>query len=390
MSVDVDAILKPWFEATMAAAGHPPLLDAHTHIGFNDPDGMTSSPESLLAMLATPGARGLTFPMHEPDGYHAANDAVRAAAEASGGVLDWLCRVDPRGDALAEATRCLDAGARGIKLHPRAEAFAMDEPAVRDLVALAHERRAAVLIHAGRGIPALGENAVRLNAEFPDARFILAHCAISDLAWIWRELPDHPNVYIDTSWWHPADYIALFSLCPPGQVLWASDAPYGLPLTSAVITARCALQAGLTQEQVRSVLGAQAERVLAGEDALDLGPAPNAFHAIHPLLERVVAYLTVALGRMWTQADPSEAFALARVSCAVGEDGPHAELFGEILELLDLIDRYRDAAPPEGQLFPPSSRLAVAALTLARTPDVPLPERLTAPPPTQEHAEHRD
>ena len=38
----------------------------------------------------------------------------------------------------------------------------MGEPAVAELVALAHERRVPVLIHAGRGIPALGQNTVRL------------------------------------------------------------------------------------------------------------------------------------------------------------------------------------------------------------------------------------
>ena len=101
-------------------------------------------------------------------------------------------------------------------------------------MALAHERRGVVLMHAGRGIPALGANTITYSEAFPDARLILAHCAISDLAWLVRELPSHPNVYIDTSWWHPADILALFCLAPPGQVLWASDSPYGLPLHSAL------------------------------------------------------------------------------------------------------------------------------------------------------------
>ena len=69
----------------------------------------------------------------------------------------------------------------------------MDEPVVAELVALAHERRVPVLIHAGRGIPALGELTVRLAERHPDARLILAHAAISDLAWLWRVLPDAPE-----------------------------------------------------------------------------------------------------------------------------------------------------------------------------------------------------
>src|SRR5205085_6928091 len=121
---------------------------------------------------------------------------------ASDGRLFALCRVQPRlPGALDEARRCMDLGAVGIKLHPRAEKFGMDEPAVRDLMALAHERRGVVLMHAGRGIAALGANTIRYSSEFPDARLILAHCAISDLAWLVDELPAHRNVFIDTSWW---------------------------------------------------------------------------------------------------------------------------------------------------------------------------------------------
>ena len=81
--------------------------------------------------------------MHEPAGYREANDFVIAAAAESGGVLVPYCRVDPHDGAVAEAERALDAGARGIKLHPRAEGFALDQPAVRDLVAIARRAPAA-------------------------------------------------------------------------------------------------------------------------------------------------------------------------------------------------------------------------------------------------------
>ena len=47
---------------------------------------------------------------------------------------------------------------------------------VRLLIALAHERTLPVLIHAGRGIPALGLHAVQLSGEFPDARDLPFGC----------------------------------------------------------------------------------------------------------------------------------------------------------------------------------------------------------------------
>lgn len=382
----IDGLLRPHFEALLTAADHPRLFDAHTHIGANDPDGMRQRPAELLADLPTDDARALVFPMHEPDGYRTANDAVLEAVGEADGRLRALCRVDPRDGALAEARRCLDAGARGIKLHPRAEGFTLAEPAVADLVALAGERRAAVLIHAGRGIPALGRDTVALSGRFPDARLILAHAAISDLAWLWRELPDHPNVFIDTSWWHPSDLLALFSLVAPGQVLWASDSPYGVPAFSAIVALRCALQAGLDQRQLAGVMGSQLERILDGDEPADLGGPPGPGGALDPLLERVVAHLTGALQRAFAHAEIEEPLALARLACAIGEDHPHAELASEVLELLDGYGRLV-APPAPGRVFPEALRLVVTGLVLARTPDVPLPERPQAPAATREAAE---
>ena len=389
MPADIAAILRPWFDALMDEAGRPALFDAHTHIGQNDPDGFRQTPAELQTALESAGARGLVFAMHEPDGYGPANDAALELAAASDGRLAALCRVQPRAaGALDEARRCLDRGAVGIKLHPRAEAFGMDEPAVRDLIALADERRAIVLMHAGRGIPALGANTVAYAKQFPDARLILAHCAISDLAWLVRELPAHPNVYVDTSWWHPADILGLFCLAPPGQVLWASDAPYGRPLVSAIGVLRCAVEAGLEHEQIAGVFGGQIERLVERRDALDLGPPPGPAAPLDPLLERVVAHITTAMGRVFAGGDPLESVAIARLAAGAGEEHPHADVFATILWLLDLFEEHM-APPPPGLAFPHAARFVTTALVLARTPRAVLPPDLPerAGDATHEHAE---
>ena len=325
--------------------------------------------------------------MHEPDGYPAANDVAIEAARASGGRLVSFCRLDPRDSPAAEARRCLDAGAVGIKLHPRAERFTMSEPGVREIIEVAHERRVPVLIHAGRGIPALGRDTVALSGEFTDARLILAHAAISDLAWLWHVLPEHPNVFIDTAWWNPADHIALFSLVAPSQIVWASDSPYGLPLLAAWSHMRSALQAGVGDEALRSIMGGQIERLVAGEEPVWLGdPIGPSARALHPLLDRVVTHLIAAMGRAFGGGDPTESLDLARLSCAVGEDAPHADICAAVLELLDLF-REHLAPPPPGRPFPIAARFVIAALTVARTPDVPLPADLHLPPPTREEAD---
>jgi len=71
-------------------------------------------------------------------------------------------------------------------------------------------------------------HAVQLAGEFPNARLILAHAGVCDLSWIWRAAPDLPNLLFDSAWWMPADLQTLFALVPAGQILFASDAPYGM------------------------------------------------------------------------------------------------------------------------------------------------------------------
>jgi predicted TIM-barrel fold metal-dependent hydrolase len=377
--MDLETLLAPW------AAQRPELVpgieffDAHTHLGQNDPDGMSQTLEELEATLQGAGAIGaFTFAMHEPDGYPPANDMVLEAVARTDGRLVPFCRVSPHGgDAPAEARRALDAGARGIKLHPRAEQFALDHPAVRELAALAADRRLPMLVHAGRGIPALGEHMVALAGEFPDARFILAHAGITDLAWLWKVAPDHPNLLFDTSWWAGPDLEALFSLVPPGQIVFASDAPYGQTLVASITQLRAMLQVGLSAAQIRSVSSGQALRIAAREPLDMLGPAVGERDRPgHVLLERVASF--TMLGAVMMIRGPgdgrgAEMVALARLACNVPDEIDDAPLFAALRELLD---GYAGLAAEDPESRSPRMLLMLAA-SIARTPEVPLPAGVT-------------
>ena len=301
---------------------------------------------------------------------------IQEAAAADGRLFPF-CRLDPNDKPLAEARRCLDAGARGIKLHPRAEGFTLDHPALRDVFALADEQRLPVLCHAGRGIPALGRDAVDACGRYPGMRLILAHAGISDLAWIWRAAQNYPNLYFDTSWWLSSDLQALFALVPPGQILMASDSPYSPPAFGATMAMRHGLQVGLQPDQIRGVLGGQAARLVAREDPLDLGPAVGAGRiARDPLLDRVHSYLVSAIGQMLGGLNATETLSLAKLACEVGNDAPQAPVCRMILALID--EQSRDRPDPDRpHRFTPGVRLMVAAAGLALTPDVTLPP---APP----------
>jgi predicted TIM-barrel fold metal-dependent hydrolase len=351
------------------------VIDAHTHIGFNDPDGYRCSREELVEYLDRVDARAIVFAMHEPDGYSAANDMVAAEAAASDGRLFPFCRLDPNDDPLAEARRCLEAGARGIKLHPRAEGFNLDHPALQPVFALADEQRVPVLCHAGRGIPALGRHAIEVCSRHPGLRLILAHAGISDLSWIWSEAPAHPNLFFDTSWWSPSDIQALFALVPPGQILMASDAPYGTPSFGATMAMRHGLQVGLSPDAIRGILGEQARRLVEREEPLDLGRPPGTQSLSRdPLLERVYSFLLSAIGQMFAGVDPKETLALTALACDVADGAPHRPVYTAIMSLLEARERYDPAGDGRPTRFTPGIHLIIVAAALARTPDVPLPE----------------
>jgi hypothetical protein len=270
--------------------------------------------------------------MQEPGGYREPNAWVLRAAAESDGRLVALGRIDPGApDALEEAHRCLDAGARGFKLHPRSDGFGLPHPVVEQVVALAAERRLPALFHAGRGIPDLGESVLHMATDHPDARLILAHAGISDLGLLGPRVADHPNILFDTSWWHISDLLTLFSTVPPGQILYASDMPYGGPRYPSFLMLRSARAVGLTPEQAAAVAGGQLARVVGGEDLLDLGPAPGPGRLGRRILsfERVIGYLTAAVQGTFRGGDPTEALALARLGCQVPEDGEHRAVLND-------------------------------------------------------------
>jgi predicted TIM-barrel fold metal-dependent hydrolase len=310
-----------------------PWFDAHTHIGHHDPDGFEADPHELIEALDAAGQqRALVFAMQEPDGYRGPNAWVVRSAAESDGRLVALGRIDPNApDAMDEARRCLDEGARGFKLHPRSDGFGLPHPVVEEVVALAGEHRLPVLFHAGRGIPHLGESVLHMATDHPDARLILAHAGISDLGLLGPRVAALPNVLFDTAWWHISDLLTLFATVPPGQILYASDMPYGGPRYPSFVMLRCARAVGLTPDQAAAIAGGQVARVVAGEDLADLGPAPGSGALGRRILayERVIGYVTAAVQMTFRGGDGTEALALARLGCQAPEDGEHRTVLSE-------------------------------------------------------------
>ncbi len=322
----------------------PPGLrvwDAHTHLGV-DEDGFTLSAEELLATMRAQGVeRAFTFPLNDPDrhpAYRVPNDRVMEWAAASEGALVPFCRLDLTEDPIAEAERCLDGGARGIKLHPRAQAFDFGEAALNPVFEVAAERRVPILIHAGRGLPAIADDLRNLVEHHTGAQLILAHAAIADLEHIARTLNDHPNVLYDTSVWSGNDLRTLLASASPEQVVFASDLPYGMPATAQLALSLMLRRAGATDDQTRAMFWGNAERAARGEPAPALSPPLLPRERTVPLQRlRVHDYLVMTQTLMWTRAgDRPGALGLAIRACDTDGVGELADV-AELLEAVQVL-----------------------------------------------------
>lgn len=368
-----EALLRPWYDALTRETPGLAVLDAHAHVGTRDPTGFTATTGELLDTLHLCEGRAVFFPMVEPDGYREPNLRCAREAAESGGVLTAFARLVPEQEPAAMLAEALDAGARGIKLHPSSDEFDLADPRLEPVLAVADERRLPVVVHAGPELGSIGGTVLDLCARFPGMRVIMAHCALTDLMWLWRHVPATPNLFFDTSWWSVEHVMALFRLVPPGRILSGSDLPYGTPLQGAVSTVRCAVQAGLDADQRRSVAGGQLGRLLAGEEPLDLGPAPSGeARAMTPVLDVLTSSLYAVLEPMQRGEDPGTALAVARHACRVAEGDPDAAVVGSVAHLLDLYEERRGSLRRRNQ-FTPGRDLVLAASFVARTPAAAVP-----------------
>jgi uncharacterized protein len=313
------------------------IFDAHTHLG-TDIDGMIGDLDELLRIQRAHGiTRSFVFCLDEPDrhpGFQAPNDRTLGCAERGDGELIPFVRLDLTENPIEEAVRCLDRGARGIKLHPRAQKFMLDDERLAPVFELASARKVPILIHGGRGLPPIADALARLMDAY-EPQLIIAHAGIADLAALARHFSGRPGVFFDTSVWSPLDLLDLYRLVAPEQVLYASDYPYGTQPSSLLVSLRTARMAGLDDEQLRAMLGGSARRIADGEEALPLTAPRGPQDIAHPLtFARIHQYLSMATPLLWTrQPDTIGVLGLALNACDERANG-HREETEQIRELL--------------------------------------------------------
>jgi predicted TIM-barrel fold metal-dependent hydrolase len=303
------------------------LFDAHLHLG-HDIDGMVGDFDRLEQLMARYGvARAFMFCLDEPDrhpGFRAANDRTLAFAERSEGRLIPFVRLDLDESPIEEATRCLDLGARGIKLHPRAQKFTATDERLGPVFRLASERQVPILIHAGRGLPPIADGLHALMEASPGATLILAHGGIADLANLAHHFSGHPRTFFDTSVWSPVDLLDFYRRVSPEQVLWATDFPYGQQPGSLLIAIKTARLAGYGDDEMRAMLGRTAAALADGSDLPEPSAPIGSATFTQPMqLARIHQYLSMATPLLWSrQPDTVGVLGLAINACAEQDGYP--------------------------------------------------------------------
>ncbi|MBI2469327.1 MAG: amidohydrolase [Candidatus Rokubacteria bacterium] len=174
-----------------------------------------------------------------------------------------------------ELEACVEAGARGVKLHPIVQRLPPATPALWPVYELCQELGLPVLFHSGF----LGRSEWNAFARpsaftevleaFPDLRVILAHLGRGHFEETVALAVRFPQVVVDTfavvttatvPWrLDDADAVRLLRQIGIGRVCFGSDYPWFDPAADA---AHVAALSGLTEGERAAILGDNARRVL--------------------------------------------------------------------------------------------------------------------------------
>jgi hypothetical protein len=301
---------------------------------------------------------------------------VLAWAAEAGDRLYPYCRLDPAEDPVGEAERCLARGARGIKLHPRAQAFGFDTEAADSIWRVAGEAGVPILIHAGRGMPRMDALA-DLALRHPDVPVVLAHAAIADQGMFASRLAEHPNVVYDTSTFSVFDQLELFARVPAERIVFASDVPYGRPVGGLYTALRVAAYAGLDDRERSRLVGGTMEAILERRPLAEMtAPRLPAVRPVSGRLIRINGYVMMSFAAALSAGPPPDParslpfVAMARAVCRDPDPGPAGPALERIDALLATAEQALSAGAEDART---ALGLVIAAAVIAAT------EPFTAP-----------
>jgi len=255
-----------------------PAIDDHCHLGEMTADraGIRRFlADDLIVRMDRNGIDKtvichLILPLWEQEEFTRGNNLVMEAVKKYPDRLAGLCVINPKHGQYAqqEAQRCLASGIGGIKLHPVLHGFyPISGEIVNPIMEIAEEARVPVVTHSDFNAACCTPYEVaRLAARFPRVTVVMLHMGIDPegLAHIPNIVAPVSNLVVDTSL--TADlphgvYVNSVRKLGADRVLFGSDGPIVSIEANLAKLAAAEHTYGLTREEKRKILGANAARV---------------------------------------------------------------------------------------------------------------------------------
>lgn len=203
------------------------IIDCHCHVGV-DRDGESLSFTGLKEKMDENGiVRAAVFPFSTDDESLIAQSLeILEFSKENDWVIPFL-RFNPATMDTETLSNLLDMGFWGVKLHPSAQSFVLDDPRLMPLYEVLSHRKMTVLFHCMAHQDASSpRRAISIAKRFPDMRVIIGHFFGGDLS-IMEEVAACKNVYTEIS--ISCRTLRLnhsFSKWGFDRVLFGSDVPY--------------------------------------------------------------------------------------------------------------------------------------------------------------------
>jgi predicted TIM-barrel fold metal-dependent hydrolase len=246
------------------------IIDGHTH--FAGP-GRGFPPNTVGDLLSVMDRNGIDAfvtcapfsSIGEDRTYDEVNGFIAESMKAAPDRMIGFIRVNPH--LQDHALRSIrvgveEQGFRGVKFHPRNEAFAINSEELSfPLADLAAKLRVPILIHTGDpdtygfAEPTLVGD---LADAFPDLTLIIGHMGkrlFEDAILVARWFE---NIVLETSFRNPRDIARAVKCVGAERIVYGSDMPFGVPEIEMMKVRIC----DITAEEKEMVLGANMARIL--------------------------------------------------------------------------------------------------------------------------------
>ena len=248
------------------------IIDGHTHFAGQGKGFQPNTVEEFTTIMDRNGIDAVvTCAPYSSIGkdrtYDEANEFLAKSTEEAGGRIIPFMRVNPhlQENALSSIKKGAKQGFRGIKFHPRNEAFAINsEELAFPIAELALKLGMPILIHTGEpdtygyAQPTLVGD---LADSFPDLTLVVGHMgkrlcedAICVARWF-------DNIILETSFRSHRDIARAVRRVGADRVIYGSDTPFGIPEVE-MLKVRVA---DISAEEKRMVLGDNMARILGLE-----------------------------------------------------------------------------------------------------------------------------